>query len=96
LWHPPKSSHARATINSQPLSSTFIRYYLFLPNGYPEWRAEDETERLAWLMQNPLLGVYDNIHNAIAANDADEKATLERIRMNGSPRIVRAHSVSVY
>jgi hypothetical protein len=33
-------------------------------------------------MQHPLLGVYDNIHDVIAAFDTAEKTALKRLRQN--------------
>jgi hypothetical protein len=65
----------------------FVRYYLFLPDGFPDYAREDDVKRMERLQRHPLIGVYDDERTAIAAYAEAKRAALERIRMNGRPNL---------
>ncbi len=64
-----------------------MRYYLFLPGGFPEPCREDDLERLARLRRHPVLGIYASWHELDATCEKATSAAIERIRRFGRPNL---------
>ena len=64
-----------------------MRYYLFLPGGYPEAAREDDSERIERLARHPLVGVYDSWAEMERVWTVVQDAAHERIRKNGYPNL---------
>jgi hypothetical protein len=64
-----------------------VRYYLFLPDGFPDYAREDDVKRMGRLLRHPLIGVYEDERAAIAAYGEARITALERIQKNGRPNL---------
>lgn len=63
-------------------------YYLHLPGGFPAWARHDDPDAGARLKRHPLLGVFTDRRDMIAAYDQAKREALERIQRNGRPNVV--------